>query len=73
MDNIMELSAYIGVETDIEALWQDITHYEGVVLGGANSKYTIKYKGDFYIGKAILNDCMSHAKGESGFDIRISK
>lgn len=67
----IKLRAYIGVETDIEALWQDIERYEGIILGGARNKYTIKYDGDLRLGRNILDYCLNHAKGECEFEIKL--
>lgn len=64
MPKTIKVRMRLGVETDIEGLWQEIKSYEGMILGGAGGKYTISYIGTPQVALSLIADCLRYAQGE---------
>lgn len=62
MSRTLHLKVYVGVETDLNALWSDIKDSKGVYLSGEGICYVINYNGDQASGLNVLAACMNHAE-----------
>lgn len=62
MSRTLHLRVYVGVSTDLNALWSDIKGYKDVHLSGDGSDYVINYDGDTDTGIAVVKACVSHAE-----------
>lgn len=61
MSRTLHLKVYVGVSTDLNALWDEINEYKNVHLSGDKSNYIITYDGEQKMGLNILSACMVHS------------
>lgn len=54
----MWFKALLGVENDLPKIWESISKYNRVNLGGENGKYTVYFTGSIEDGLLVLNELL---------------
>jgi hypothetical protein len=61
MSRTLHLKVYVGVSTDLNALWDDIRDFKNAHLSGDGANYVITYDGEQKMGLNVLSACMAHS------------
>lgn len=67
MSKQVHLKVLFDVATDLGELWTKVRDFKGIHLGGENSKYAVRFDGDYESSLKVLDVCMRCANNGQFF------
>lgn len=55
------LKVLFNVATDLGALWTDVKEYDGIHLGGEQSRYSVTFDGPIGTAMDVLSICLKYS------------